>query len=60
MTYWRQAGLNYIQFSSIAARIVRRVLKPEKQAEALKREESIIKVTRWKDGKPLAKAENAA
>lgn len=45
---------SYIQFSSIAARIVRRVLKPEQQSEALKREESIIKVTKWKEGRPVS------
>ncbi|CAM1298427.1 Uncharacterised protein g2127 [Pycnogonum litorale] len=54
MTYWRQAGLNYLQFSQIAARLLRRALKPEKQVEAMKREESTVKATMWKDGKPIS------
>ncbi|XP_071443911.1 protein stunted-like isoform X2 [Hetaerina americana] len=52
MSNWRQAGLNYIRYSSIAARLVRQALKPEFRAEAAKREESTIKFTEWKDGKP--------
>ncbi|XP_065351172.1 protein stunted-like isoform X1 [Cloeon dipterum] len=53
MTFWRQAGLNYVKYSSIAARVVRQSLKPEHRAEALKREESHIKFTPWKDGKAV-------
>nr|XP_018897558.1 PREDICTED: ATP synthase subunit epsilon, mitochondrial-like isoform X1 [Bemisia tabaci] len=52
MTAWRAAGLNYIQYSNIAAKIVRRVLKPEFKADAAKREDSHVKFTAWKDGKP--------
>uniref|UniRef100_T1KZ53 ATP synthase subunit epsilon, mitochondrial n=1 Tax=Tetranychus urticae TaxID=32264 RepID=T1KZ53_TETUR len=29
MTFWREAGLNYIQYSRIAARIVRQSLKKD-------------------------------
>jgi len=32
--------------------LLRRALKPEYRIEALKREESTMKVERWKDGKP--------
>ncbi|CAG0920515.1 unnamed protein product [Notodromas monacha] len=52
MTAWRTAGLNYIRYSAIAAKTVRRALKPEARAEAAKRETSALKVTLWKDGKP--------
>ncbi|XP_046397514.1 protein stunted-like isoform X1 [Ischnura elegans] len=52
MSNWRQAGVNYIRYSTIAARLVRQALKPEFRAEAAKREESSIKFTNWKDGKP--------
>nr|QVD39528.1 Protein stunted [Schistocerca gregaria] len=52
MGAWRQAGLNYINYSTIAARLVRQALKPEFRAEAMKREESFIRYTPWKDGKP--------
>ncbi|XP_044730373.1 protein stunted-like [Chrysoperla carnea] len=51
MSAWRAAGLSYINFSQIAARCVRKALKPELRNEAAKREESHIKFTDWKDGK---------
>lgn len=46
---------SYIQYSKICAQIVRRSLKPEKRIEALKRDESSIKITPWRDGKPISK-----
>lgn len=54
--FWRVAGLNYIQYSRICAQAVRRALKPELKAEAMKRDTSIIKVTPWKEGKQAAAA----
>ncbi|XP_012152711.1 protein stunted isoform X3 [Megachile rotundata] len=53
MSAWRQAGLNYINYSQIAARLVRQALKPELRTEALKRDEANVKFTQWKDGKPI-------
>ncbi|KAJ8981446.1 hypothetical protein NQ317_000121 [Molorchus minor] len=53
MTAWRQAGLNYINYSTIAARLLRQALKPEARAEAAKRAEVHIKVTKWENGKPI-------
>ncbi|EEB19674.1 ATP synthase epsilon chain, putative [Pediculus humanus corporis] len=53
MSGFRMVGLNYVQYSNIAARMLRRALKPEKRADAAKREESHIKFTQWKDGKPV-------
>ncbi|CAG9797098.1 unnamed protein product [Chironomus riparius] len=55
MTAWRQAGLNYINYSNIAARILRRTLKPEARVEAAKRDESHIRFTPWTNGKPTRK-----
>ena len=52
MSAWRAAGLNYIQYSNIAARVVRQALKKEFQADAAKREETSVRFTQWKDGKP--------
>ncbi|VVC45333.1 Hypothetical protein CINCED_3A005611 [Cinara cedri] len=52
MSYWRAAGLNYVTYSNIAAKIVRRVLKPELQANAIKRDETHVKFTPWIKGKP--------
>lgn len=46
---------SYIQYSNIAAKIVRRVLKPEFKADAAKREDSHVRFTAWKDGKPESK-----
>jgi F-type H+-transporting ATPase subunit epsilon len=56
MLYWRIAGLNYLQFSRIAARAMRRGLKPEAKAEALLQEKGLIKKTKWEAGKPIEKA----
>ncbi|CAN7941421.1 unnamed protein product, partial [Ixodes hexagonus] len=53
MTYWRTAGLTYLQFSSIAAKAVRNALKKEFQQVATA--ESTIKMASWKDGKPISK-----
>ncbi|XP_044270772.1 protein stunted-like isoform X2 [Tribolium madens] len=53
MSAWRAAGLNYINFSNIAAKLLRRALKPEFRAEAAKRDETHIRITKWADGKPI-------
>ncbi|XP_053986868.1 protein stunted-like isoform X1 [Hylaeus volcanicus] len=55
MSGWRQAGLNYINYSQIAARLVRQALKPDFRTEATKRDEVNVKFTQWKDGKPAKK-----
>ncbi|XP_076766150.1 protein stunted isoform X3 [Xylocopa sonorina] len=52
MSVWRQAGLNYINYSQIAAKLVRQAVKQDLRAEALKRDEVNVKFTQWKDGKP--------
>ncbi|XP_063621299.1 protein stunted isoform X2 [Cydia splendana] len=52
MSAWRAAGLNYINYSNIAAKVLRRALKPEFRAEAFKRDESHIRITPWANGKP--------
>ncbi|CAF4416475.1 unnamed protein product, partial [Rotaria magnacalcarata] len=51
MQYWRIAGLNYIQFSAVCARTLRRCLKPAATKEAMKREESYVRVNKWQGGK---------
>eukprot|EP00116_Pleurobrachia_bachei_P003549 sb/3463811/ len=53
MLYWRAAGLNYLQFSRIAAQAVRRGLKPEAKEIALKAEEGLMKKTKWEGGKAI-------
>ncbi|XP_014290238.1 protein stunted isoform X1 [Halyomorpha halys] len=56
MSSWRAAGLNYIQYSNIAAKVLRQSLKSNLKTEALKREESHVRFTPWKDGKPIKSA----
>lgn len=46
---------SYINYSNIAARILRRSLKPEARTEAAKRDESHIKFTPWTNGRPARK-----
>ncbi|KAJ1862655.1 cysteinyl-tRNA synthetase [Coemansia sp. RSA 989] len=46
----------YLQYSSIAARALRRVVKPELQNEIAKREGMHIKVAKWENGKSGASA----
>lgn len=46
---------SYINFSTIAARMVRQALKSDLKNEALKRDVSSIKFTPWKDGKAISK-----
>ncbi|XP_033222934.1 protein stunted-like isoform X2 [Belonocnema kinseyi] len=55
MSAWRQAGLNYINYSQIAARLLRQALKTDLRVEAAKRDEANVKFTQWKDGKPVRK-----
>ncbi|XP_011495295.1 PREDICTED: ATP synthase subunit epsilon, mitochondrial-like [Ceratosolen solmsi marchali] len=55
MLRWRQAGLNYINYSQISAKLVRHALKADLQADAEKRDQTNVKFVQWKDGKPLSK-----
>lgn len=43
---------SYINYSTIAAKLVRQALKPEFRAEAAKRGNSYVKITPWAEGKP--------
>ncbi|CAH1105354.1 unnamed protein product [Psylliodes chrysocephalus] len=53
MSAWRAAGLNYINFSNIAAKLLRQALKADLRAEADKRSGTHIKITKWQEGKPI-------
>nr|XP_016935414.1 protein stunted [Drosophila suzukii] len=53
MKVWRDAGLTYIQYSNIAARVVREALRSELRAEAAKRNISHVQFTPWKNGRPV-------
>jgi F-type H+-transporting ATPase subunit epsilon len=50
--YWRAAGLTYIQYSNICARVLREGLKSDLRAEAMKRNDSNVRFTPWANGKP--------
>ena len=52
VAYWRQAGLNYLQFSRIASNVLRKCLKPELQTESVMKRDSSLKLTKWSQGKP--------
>ncbi|XP_016942484.1 protein stunted isoform X2 [Drosophila suzukii] len=52
MTAWRAAGITYIQYSNIAARVLRESLKGPLRADAAKRDASHVKFTPWANGKP--------
>ncbi|KAJ1732205.1 hypothetical protein LPJ61_002159 [Coemansia biformis] len=57
MTFaWRTAGMNYLQYSSIAARALRRVVKSELKTEIAKREGVSVKYAKWTNGKAGASA----
>ncbi|XP_019762593.1 protein stunted isoform X1 [Dendroctonus ponderosae] len=57
MSAWRQAGLNYINYSNIAAKVVRQALKTELRADAAKRNDSHVKITKWEGGKAIKSTE---
>ncbi|XP_017088209.1 protein stunted isoform X2 [Drosophila bipectinata] len=52
MTAWRAAGITYIQYSNVAARVLREALRTELRADAAKRNESHVKFTPWANGRP--------
>lgn len=45
---------SYINYSNIAARVLRGALKADLQADATKRAASNIKFTKWTEGKPAS------
>jgi F-type H+-transporting ATPase subunit epsilon len=49
------SNFSYINFSNIAAKLLRKALKPELRVEAAKRDVSGIKFNPWADGKPVRK-----
>ncbi|KAI9144736.1 mitochondrial ATP synthase epsilon chain-domain-containing protein [Paraphysoderma sedebokerense] len=51
VTYWRSAGLSYLQYSLACARAVRNSLKNEYKQAALRRSEYTLKGAKWENGK---------
>ncbi|KAI3985771.1 hypothetical protein MKX01_030685 [Papaver californicum] len=50
--FWRSAGMTYITYSNICARLVRNCLKEPHRSEALAREKVHFTVSKWGEGKP--------
>ena len=48
-------AFSYIQYSNIAARVVRQALKEGGKADAAKRDITGIKFMKWENGKPVGK-----
>ncbi|EDW05729.2 protein stunted isoform X1 [Drosophila mojavensis] len=57
---WRAAGLTYIQYSNIAARVLRNALRAELRADAAKRNETHVKFTPWANGRPAPRQSDSA
>ncbi|KAH8421489.1 hypothetical protein KR009_009692, partial [Drosophila setifemur] len=49
------ATCRYIQYSNIAARVLREALRSDLRAAAAKRDESHVKFTPWANGRPARK-----
>ena len=47
---------SYVQYSNVAAKVVRRCLKGDLKSEAAKREVVSVKFTKWEGGKPVGKS----
>ncbi|XP_028160467.1 protein stunted-like [Ostrinia furnacalis] len=54
MSTWRMVGLNYVNYSNIAARVLRKSLKANLRDEAGKRDISAIRYFYWLKGEMLA------
>ncbi|KAK6534303.1 hypothetical protein TWF281_005631 [Arthrobotrys megalospora] len=48
---WKQAGVSYNKYLSIAAQAIRRSLKEQTRAAAERRSGNELKVSRWENGK---------
>lgn len=46
---------SYVNYSNIAAKLLRKVLKPELRADAAKRGASNVRITPWSEGKAQSK-----
>ena len=47
---------SYVQYSNVAAKMVRRCLKPDLKTEAAKRDVVSVKFTKWEGGKPVGES----
>lgn len=57
-TTWRKFGMTYIEYSNIAAAILRNSLKPDLKNEAKARDFFTVTFTMWQNGRPVPVAPN--
>ncbi|KAJ8737331.1 hypothetical protein PYW07_000602 [Mythimna separata] len=57
MSTWRSAGLNYVNYSNIAAQVLRRSLKADQKEIAMRRGKSTIRYFYWVQGSMLPEGE---
>merc|ERR1712098_417519 len=55
--FWRQVGLNYVNYSAICARAVRAALKEPFKTNTAGRDVSFGKTSQWENGKVVKVAE---
>ncbi|KAL7752044.1 hypothetical protein RI367_002573 [Sorochytrium milnesiophthora] len=51
-SFWKSAGLSYLQYINIAARAARNSLKADAKVLAQRREEQTLRFAKWENGKP--------
>ncbi|KAK2646427.1 hypothetical protein Ddye_021622 [Dipteronia dyeriana] len=51
-SFWRAAGMTYVNYSSLCAKMVRNCLKEPHKSEAISREKVHYSISKWTDGKP--------
>ncbi|CAN1190284.1 ATP synthase subunit epsilon, mitochondrial [Linum perenne] len=50
--FWRAAGMTYVSYSNMCAKLVRNALKEPYRTEVLEREKVHFSVSKWVDEKP--------
>ncbi|CAG8633080.1 16859_t:CDS:2 [Dentiscutata erythropus] len=48
---WKAAGISYLKYTQICARVVRNALKEEQRLIAQRRDEQGLKFAKWESGK---------
>jgi F-type H+-transporting ATPase subunit epsilon len=51
VSFWRQAGLSYLRYANLCAKMVRNCLKEPHKAKALERDTIQFNVSQWRGGK---------
>ncbi|KAK0572772.1 hypothetical protein LWI29_036991 [Acer saccharum] len=49
--FWRAAGMTYINYANLCAKMVRNCLKEPHKSEAISREKVHYSISKWADGK---------